>query len=124
MNALNKQVNEIIKQRRETALKEAEFYLLKARENEEFCAIEKEINSLKFEIAKCEVKGEDAKNLIDEFKNLEKNKENLLKTLKISPKMLKPNYFCKVCNDTGFINGKECECKNKIRSEILLKNVV
>ena len=35
---------------------------------------------------------------------------------------LYPKYFCPVCQDTGFVEGKECACVAKIKSELNLKN--
>lgn len=33
-----------------------------------------------------------------------------------------PKYFCPHCQDTGFVEGKECACVAKIKSELNLKN--
>ncbi|MBO5309635.1 MAG: ATP-binding protein [Clostridia bacterium] len=34
---------------------------------------------------------------------------------------LYPKYFCPLCQDTGFVEGKECTCVAKIKSELNLK---
>ncbi|MBR2221297.1 MAG: ATP-binding protein [Clostridia bacterium] len=34
---------------------------------------------------------------------------------------LYPKYFCPLCQDTGFVEGKECACVAKIKSELNLK---
>lgn len=35
---------------------------------------------------------------------------------------LSPHYTCPLCEDTGYIEGKECQCVAKIQSELNLKN--
>lgn len=75
---------------------------------------------LKFEIARREVYGL-------EKSDLEKEKEEAEKTVEkyFAEKGAKADgadYFCKKCNDTGYVGGKRCSCLEKLRVETALKN--
>ncbi len=52
--------------------------------------------------------------------------EALLNTHGLKLKNLEPNYYCKVCGDTGYVGGKTCKCKteliNKLRERSLGEN--
>ena len=61
---------------------------------------------------------EDAKNgVVNDYKELKNKMQNLLNEMKISS--IEPQYFCSKCNDTGFIDGKFCQCFIEIANEIL-----
>lgn len=47
-------------------------------------------------------------NISDKTQNLEKECQNWLKNNKIGS--ITPLYFCKKCEDSGFVNGKYCDC--------------
>lgn len=49
----------------------------------------------------------------EKLNNLKNEQEFLLKNLGLNGTDIKPNYECKLCNDTGFIKGKTCECLKK-----------
>ncbi len=118
-NQIEKEIQKILKSRRNEAESLASYNLSRARENEEFVLLEKETNALKMEIAKKEIENENVEKLLEK---LEKNQKNMQKTLKkMNISSIEPNYYCKQCNDTGVSNGKYCKCKNAILSEILLK---
>ncbi len=53
------------------------------------------------------------------FENCKKNLENVMKNFKISG--IFPKYSCKKCDDTGFVNGKYCDCLKKEITLLLLK---
>ena len=44
-----------------------------------------------------------------------------LNKLNLKPYQLKPVYYCKNCNDTGFISGKECDCLKREKINLVLK---
>ena len=50
------------------------------------------------------------KDLDSELKNLETEREKLLVKYGISPDFDKPQYFCSLCSDTGYVDGKKCAC--------------
>lgn len=58
-------------------------------------------------------------------KKLEEAKQNLDKiflAIGFQRENLSPHYTCPKCQDTGYIEGKECQCVAKIQSELNLKN--
>lgn len=56
-------------------------------------------------------------NLKSEYEKIDKNKQELLNIYNISISSLKPNYCCKNCSDTGYINGELCDCVKRIAKE-------
>ena len=91
-----------------------------ARQDEEFEKNYEEIKSLEFEIAKCEFEKKDSSDLKDKMQELKFKEKSILKRLKISPLALTPNYSCKTCKDTGYVNGKRCLCfKNRYQEELI-----
>lgn len=50
---------------------------------------------------------------------LSKEKEELLKTAGVKEKTV----FCKVCNDTGYVSGKLCECIKSVAKELAVKEL-
>lgn len=96
----------------------------KARKNLELALKDKAFKKLytdytteMIENAKKEAFGEkiDSKKITQIKKDLDKT----LTVLKI--KSIEPNYFCKKCNDTGFVDGKYCSCLKKEITRVLLE---
>lgn len=96
----------------------------KARKNLELALDDKTFKKLytdytteMIENAKKEAFGEkiDSKKLTQIKKDLDKK----LTDLKI--KSIEPNYFCKKCNDTGFVDGTYCSCLKKEITRVLLE---
>ena len=52
----------------------------------------------------------EADRLRKEMDNLDIQRANLLKENGFSPKDLEMEYFCPICKDTGFVNGRTCQC--------------
>ena len=52
----------------------------------------------------------EADRLRKEMDNLDIQRATLLKENGFSPKDLEMEYFCPICKDTGFINGRTCQC--------------
>ena len=96
--------------KRNIAELKSEQNLEQARKFEEFNQIEKSIKQTIFEIGKLKFEQKDISCEEKKLKQLEYKKENFLKAKGIDPNSLKPNYSCKMCNDTGFYNGKICKC--------------
>ena len=81
--------------------------------------IEDELNSFAINTAKNILKNGNQEKAQTELKNkiaiLKKEKQNLLNELNISSDYLKPNYECKICNDTGYVTDSNykttmCSC--------------
>ena len=113
---INEKANKIIKQRKQNAENIALQNLLLARQNEEFLQNEKNENALIIEIAKNELNNQIDKKNRENLQKIQKNKEKILKNLKIN---LNVEYFCKKCKDTGVINNEICTCKKQVINEIL-----
>lgn len=121
MNKICKQVENILRERREFALSSCNNNLAKARKNSEFCEIEKEEAEAKIKLAtfladENEKEAEKAKKKLFE---ISKRKDSILKSLGLSKKDLIPSFTCKLCNDTGKDN---CKCKNEIKTKLLIEN--
>lgn len=91
----------------------------KALLNGEFLDIENRLRRLVIDSARESLKTK-GKNKFDiEIENLEKLMAQLLQRLKI--KSIKPQYSCKICCDTGFVNNSPCKCF-KLRINELISN--
>lgn len=119
VNSIQKQIQEILKNRKFKAEKTALDNLSLARENEEFVKLEKQKNELTIQIAKQEIEGKNVDKLIEKYEKIKKNMQNLLKSMHISS--IEPIYYCNKCKDTGVVNNRYCNCRKQILSKILLK---
>lgn len=76
--------------------------------------IDDEINKYSINKTKSILSGKgDTKNYDIEIENLKLKKEKFIKENKIDVNLLKPNYECKICNDTGYVqdeNNKTIMC--------------
>ena len=103
MNKICKQVENVLRERREFALSSCNNNLAKARKNSEFCEIEKEEAEAKIKLATCladenEKEAEKAKQKILE---IPKRKETDVKNMGSSEKDLITPLNCKLCKDKG-----------------------
>lgn len=89
------------------------------------CEAYKKLDSLErqlvLEISKCKTKSETHKNLKQNLEYLRCEKLEVLKKLKLSPGDLKPKYACKICMDSGFVDGKPCECYKRNKNARLIE---
>ena len=110
-----KKASDVITNRRLAAENE------QARNHQECVTISPEISVLEKEMAQCALDAPKAigmKNNADEFiknlmgKNLSAQKRirEILSELNLPSDYLEVKYFCKDCKDTGFVDGKMCEC--------------
>lgn len=60
----------------------------------------------------------DKKELQNDINSLQSKLNNLLKQKNLNLNSLNPNYECKLCNDTGIVDGKLCTC---IKKEIAIR---
>lgn len=99
---------------RERAQDRADYYLRRARADKDFLINEEEIKTKEINLAKAEALGGNIESLSTELEQLKKNRTNILSRLGITEEMLKPQFRCKKCNDTGFDkNGNVCSCYKK-----------
>lgn len=74
-----------------------------------------------FELAKAKNNGKKTTELSNILKNIRAEKLKFLKSIKMTPGDLEPQYACKLCNDTGHFSGKLCQCFQKRRNAELVK---
>ncbi len=78
--------------------------------------IDDEINKYSINKTKSILSGKgDTKNYDIEIENLKLKKEKFIKENKIDTNLFKPNYECKICNDTGYVQDEKnktimCSC--------------
>jgi len=80
----------------------------KALADGEFLVAEKKIRQLVIDSAKESLNVKGKNNFDIEIEQLEAIREKALERLKI--KSIKPQYLCKTCSDTGFVNNYPCKC--------------
>lgn len=88
----------------------------------ELADIDKELSQAGLAVIKALGMNGDAEKYINALakKNLETQakREGLLASVGKPKDYLKPKYFCEKCSDTGFINGKICDCHLKLLKQI------
>lgn len=92
----------------------------KVNSNPAFKKLDNIERELVLEISKCKQKNQAYKNLKQNLETVRDEKNKILAKLNIKPSDLKPKYECKFCLDTGFVNGKHCECYKKERNKRLI----
>ncbi len=107
----------IVEERRFAANEKAAIARETLRANAEWAQLEKSLRALQVDLAMGKA---DDKNLQREIANLEKEQQKLLARLGFSQSDLLPHYHCSLCNDTGYVDGKQCVClKKEIRKLIV-----
>ena len=98
--------------------------LLKARNNPEYFAAEKQIKELTFSLGKAQAFGDinATKTLKQQLVSVSVKAEQLLCKMGLSKQDLSPKYTCKNCHDTGRRSGKLCDCYKKELYAMLLKH--
>ena len=109
----------VINSRRRNAEKEAEeraknFY----EEHPELAEIEQEMANTTLGLFKAISNCPDPKKVVNDLKEknlgFQKAKKSLLEACGVDENYLKPDYICKDCNDTGYHDGKMCNCLEKL----------
>lgn len=67
------------------------------------------------------LKNEANENLKDEVIKSQEAINQVMALHNITKDMIKPNYSCKICNDTGYKDGKICICLKNIYNKLLIK---
>ena len=107
----------IINKRRVEAETLASFNKQRALEDKEFSELYKDYTSIMIENAKKE-----AYQLSPDKERENELKQKIKKRLnKLSLPSLSPNYSCKKCGDSGYINGEMCDCLKQEIAKILLE---
>ena len=100
---------------REQAQKRADSFIAKANANETFKRVSKELARLEIAQARAEISSpQTLPDLLLTKKDLLKKRVDVLQTMGISESDLTPQYTCKKCSDTGFLqSGTACDCYKK-----------
>ncbi len=107
-----------IDKKRQEAEDRARQNLQEAYKNEQFKNLYNKQKSLEIEIARKQAYGESVNTT--ELSLVLQEIEFCLKKIGLNGTDIKPNYECKDCNDTGYINGSVCNClKKEINKELL-----
>lgn len=108
-NDLQKILREI-SDNRQFAINKANNNIQTCMQNKDYSDLEYKIRSLSFEIAKKEIENKDTSKEVKELSLLQTSQDKLLKKFGFTKADLTPQYNCKKCNDTGYYNGKICDC--------------
>ena len=109
---------DVIKSRNKKANQVANLYLAKALLNPEFKENYYKIKEAEIQNAKAEAFGQ---SLPYNLKNLQQSQKEILKKLNIKEELLSPAYYCKHCNDTGYVGNKRCKCLNDEINRLLFE---
>ncbi len=104
------QAIDIINNRRNRAELKVFYTLEVLHQDKLFSQLDTNIRALSFEIAKRESLNISLGNLKYDLEQTQQAYESRLKELGYAKKDIQEQYFCKRCNDTGFIGGKYCSC--------------
>ncbi|MEG2396727.1 MAG: ATP-binding protein [Oscillospiraceae bacterium] len=93
-----------------------------AKIHPELLPLEKELANTGMTVIKAVASGKDASEMIENLSkyNLELQAERarLLAKEGLEINYLRPQYYCQICNDTGRVNGKICNCYDDILKSI------
>lgn len=106
--------NREYERRRSLALSVAQKNMEKALSVDGFDKLNVRLNTIEKDLAFATIEN-DAKKLTSlkqEKIDVRQKAEMLLKSAGLSFDDLSPKYACKKCNDTGYVNGKKCDCFN------------
>ncbi len=117
---INSVYNDIINHKHE-AEQQADIHYYKLTRHPEFKEIDDKMRALTIKIAQEEFDGNKTDELQMQMKELEQKRTDFLKKFNLTDDYLMPQYACKKCNDTGFIDDKQCSCFQTKLAERLLK---
>ncbi len=109
----------VINTRRRNAENKAEERAINFKtEHPELAEIEREMADTTLGLFKAISNCPDPKKVVNELKEknlgFQKARKALLEACGVDENYLKPDYTCKKCNDTGYHDGKMCECLEKL----------
>ncbi len=117
----NKILNEILTNRQD-AEHLADVRYFKALQNKDFEAVDKEIRGLIIEKAKLEFEGKPTAEVDESIKAAKGKRAEILQKMGMTLQDIRPNYSCKLCNDTGFVDNARCSCFQTRLSRALSQN--
>lgn len=67
------------------------------------------------------LKNEPLGNLSEEVEKTQQRINEIMASHNITSDMIKPDYTCKICNDTGYKDGRICTCLKNVYNKLLIK---
>lgn len=115
-DTIKKALDEVYKRRKNAELSHEKQLNDALAGNPQLADLENEISRISSKFALTMISGNqaEAEKLLKEIKLLNETKDKLLKSMKISKE---PNYTCKLCGDTGYVNGALCRCVKELAAE-------
>ena len=95
--------------------------LFRANSNPAYKKLDSIERELVLEISKKSPRSESFKNLKENLKTVREEKLKILNKLGLKESDLKPKYACKICSDTGYFEGRPCECFRKKKNKKLIE---
>lgn len=111
------QAKRIVDERRFAAEEKAQATLDALRSDPKWRETEKQLRAAQVDLA---MGVGDENKLKKTIADAEKRQRVLLKEAGVDGKSLVPQYSCKLCNDTGYVNGKTCRCLEKELRKLLV----
>lgn len=116
---LEDEVKKILDRRRYDALFQSDANKHYALQDADYLALENKIGSLIIDVGNARFEGKNYYDLEKQIIELKLKQDAILKKMKMTREMLSPMYTCKKCNDTGYVQGKQCTCVKKIINTLL-----
>lgn len=117
---VKEQAKLIVNNRKKVAEENQRTFLESLRKDAVFDQLCFNLNSKKWNYVKS-VSQQQKEDALREIEENEKAIVSYLESKGLGAESIKPKYFCKKCNDTGEIDGKECECIKTLVQEIVYK---
>ena len=123
------EADSIIRERRNNALKVSELKKEKFfREYPQAEKLEKKLNYTMTKLIRVVLNGErELKSALNELKSensaIQEEINQIYRQAGINPSELEPEFFCKLCEDRGNKDGRDCECYKKLVKEIACNNL-
>lgn len=93
----------------------------------ELLEIKKKLALAGIAVAKIMLEGGDPQDRVEKIAKenlaLQARRQELLKQNGFPEDYLKPKFFCDKCEDTGFVNGKICDCHKKLLRQISFEKI-
>ncbi len=115
---INYQTQKILDNRQRIAISKADKAMNTACSIKGFPSLYNEYNALVPEIALLKFQKKNADFLIEKRNQMGFEISTLLKEKHLTISDLTPTYYCKICSDTGLIEGRKCKCYQKIVSQL------
>lgn len=116
----NIMLTSLFNQKHKKAKEQANKNLESCFKNEKFKTSFYKIRSLQFDLSKLEDNSNEAKQILKQIEEERKILNAELKNCGFTKDDLKPQYECKKCNDTGFVQGNPCTCYKVEQTKVFL----